>query len=122
MGTAINRYEALKIVGACALPHVPGFYFARSAWFNKNLNEWYNKLDFPSYRPPNWVFGPVWGGLYTGMGYASYLVYKNGGGFKGSAKLPLALYGTQLILVSDKQPRDLDKVQRASYVLINMIS
>jgi len=32
------------------------------------------------------------------MGYASYLVYKEGGGFNDTTHLPLALYGTQLAL------------------------
>lgn len=100
MKRTFQNCEFWKISAACALPHLPGFYYARSAWFKKNLDEWYQHLNHPSYRPPDWLFGPVWGALYTGMGYASYLVYKNGGGFSGSAKLPLALYGAQLALVS----------------------
>ena len=48
-----------------------------------NIDSWYNFLIKPALNPPSWIFGPVWTVLYTLMGIASYLVWKNkGAGYK----------------------------------------
>ncbi|XP_005995521.1 translocator protein [Latimeria chalumnae] len=84
------------MVGFTALPHVGGFL----GWFftRKEVATWYENLKKPSFRPPNKMFPIAWTTLYTGMGYASYLVWSNLGGFTSKALVPLGLYGTQLAL------------------------
>ncbi|KAM7350351.1 translocator protein [Cochliomyia hominivorax] len=88
--------DNLKIACAVVLPNLGGI--AGGIITKKNIRPWYENLKHPSFRPPNTLFGPVWSGLYCGMGYASYLVWRDGGGFSGDAKLPLMVYGSQLAL------------------------
>lgn len=42
-----------------------------------NSMDWYQKLIKPSWAPPSWLFGPVWGFLYliiaVSYGYVVYL-------------------------------------------------
>lgn len=58
--------------------------------------EWYAGLNKPSWNPPSWVFGPVWTILYTTMGLAAWLVWKQHG-FKGAGPA-LGLFLFQLVL------------------------
>lgn len=57
---------------------------------------WYQTLKKPSGTPPNWVFGPVWTGLYILMALAAWLVWRKGG--FGPNAMPLGLFAIQLLL------------------------
>jgi benzodiazapine receptor len=81
-------------IGLTLLPHLGGLL---GGLITRNqVKQWYENLDRPSWRPPNWAFGPVWTTLYTMMGYSSYLVYRDGLG--QSRDRALALYASQLLL------------------------
>lgn len=42
----------------------------------KNSRSWYRTLRKPSFNPPDWIFGPVWTGLYALMAGSAYRVWK----------------------------------------------
>lgn len=87
--------DYVKIAGAVLLPHIGGLY---GSFITKDeVKGWYKTLKKPWWTPPNWVFGPMWASLYTAMGYASYLTWRDGGGFEG-ALAPLSSYGVGLAL------------------------
>jgi translocator protein len=43
-----------------------------------SIPTWYAQLLKPSFNPPNWLFGPVWGVLYTMMAVSLFLVVRRG--------------------------------------------
>jgi translocator protein len=59
-------------------------------------SDWYDALIKPAWNPPDWVFGPVWTLLYTMMGIAAWIVWKQYG-FHG-AWLALGAFLVQLFL------------------------
>lgn len=86
----------IPMLSFTALPHVGGIFGGLIT--RKEVKTWYTTLNKPSWRPPNAAFPVVWTTLYTGMGYGSYLVWKELGGFTQDALVPLGLYGMQLAL------------------------
>jgi len=58
--------------------------------------EWYERLAKPSWRPPNWLFAPVWTVLYLTIAVSGWLVWR-GVGFSG-ATLALPIFALQLVL------------------------
>ena len=40
-------------------------------------SDWYSALHKPSFTPPGWLFGPVWGLLYTLMAVSLFLLWRH---------------------------------------------
>jgi translocator protein len=64
-----------KILTLIACITVP---LALGAWAgivtSRNIAAWFETLIHPSFRPPNWLFGPVWTSLYILMGVSFFLI------------------------------------------------
>ena len=78
----------VAFVGACFLAAATGAVFPPG--------DWYERLAKPSWRPPNWLFAPVWTVIYLTIAVSGWLVWRKYG-FAG-ATLPLAIYLLQLVL------------------------
>lgn len=82
------------MIGAIITPNVGGWVGALTMSGKVKQPDgkaWYQTLNKPSWTPPSWLFGPAWTTLYCGMGYASYLVYTECGGFTGNCEVGLFL-------------------------------
>ncbi len=76
----------------CELVGIAGSIFTVRA-----IPSWYNKLRKPSFRPPNWLFGPVWTLLYLLMGIAAARIWNVR--MENDAAFPaLVAFGSQLVL------------------------
>lgn len=43
------------------------------------VDEWYFRINRPTWTPPGWVFGPVWTALYLMIGTSAWRVWRKGG-------------------------------------------
>ncbi|KAG6462403.1 hypothetical protein O3G_MSEX013240 [Manduca sexta] len=91
----------LRVIGSILLPNMGGWVSTITMIGQVKRPDgkaWYQVIKKPTWTPPAWVFGPAWTVLYSTMGYASYVIYKDCGGFTKKSMVPLALYGGQLVL------------------------
>ncbi len=75
----------LVFVGACVAAASSGAFF--------RPGQWYRRLDKPAWRPPDWLFGPVWFVLYAMIAVSGWIVWKVAG---SAAWLALTFYAVQL--------------------------
>ena len=73
---------------ACAAAAAPGLVLRPGAWY-KNLKK-------PSWRPPNWLFGPVWLVLYISIAVSGWLLWRKAG--LEVTVLAFTIYIIQLLL------------------------
>lgn len=66
----------LKLIFSIAISQSAGLI--GTVFTVSSIQNWYNLLNQPSFRPPNWLFGPVWTILYTLMGISLYWIWIKG--------------------------------------------
>jgi benzodiazapine receptor len=76
----------IGFIAACALAALTGALFRPGVW--------YERLAKPAWRPPNWLFAPVWSLLYLMIAVSGWLVWREAG-VSGAAGA-LAIYALQL--------------------------
>ena len=83
-----SLFALLAFVAACFLAAIPGAVFRPGGW--------YERLVKPRWRPPNWLFAPIWTVLYLTIAVSGWLVWREAG--IAGAALPLAIFALQLLL------------------------
>ena len=61
-----------------------------------NIKYWYEKLNKPKFTPQSWMFGPLWGILYSVIGYSGFLIWEKNQGFQWKNLLEWSVYSGQL--------------------------
>jgi translocator protein len=84
----------MKLIISILLPLCIGFVSGYAT--AGNINGWYATLNKPWFSPPNYLFGPVWTGLYIMMGIALWLIWKEPSA-KPYRNTALLLFGIQLL-------------------------
>ena len=85
----MNKWiKLIACIIICQLAGIIGSVFT-----TPSIATWYEQIQKPDIRPPNWVFGPVWITLYTLMGISLYWILD-----KKNTKIPLTFFSIQLIL------------------------
>ena len=91
-----TEHSIPKLVGSVLLCEAAGGI--GSIFTRDSLEDWYPKLEKPSFTPPSWVFGPAWTLLYALMGASLYVASRQQGENGSRVQTSRGLFGIQLVL------------------------
>jgi len=69
----VNVEKFFKLLVSLILPI--GLGLIAGIFTTKEVPEWYDTLNKPSFNPPGYLFGPVWTALYILMGISMFLIW-----------------------------------------------
>lgn len=85
----MNKWiKLIACILICQMAGVIGSIFT-----TPSISTWYEQIQKPDIRPPNWAFGPVWITLYTLMGISLYWVLN-----EKNVRIPVIFFSIQLVL------------------------
>ena len=71
----MKKSKFFKLIVSLALPLAIGSI--AGIYTSAGTSGWLDTLNSPSFRPPNWLFGPVWTVLYLLMGFSLFLIWEH---------------------------------------------
>jgi len=74
-GKLVRVQQVLVLVGFVSLNLLVAFGLGRITAANR---DWADHLIQPSFRPPSWIFAPMWTLLYIMIGFSAWRIYTEG--------------------------------------------
>jgi len=93
----VPNVEPRELVGAALAALVVNLIGSSGIVFTTPESEWFQSLTLPWFYPPGWLFGVVWTLLFTLIGIAAYLIYRQGTDSR-AVRFALGLFGLQMLV------------------------
>ena len=97
MQSTADSLDRREIGGAATAALLVNLVGASGVVFTTPDSQWFQSLQLPWFYPPTWAFGVVWTLLFTLIGIAAYLVYRQGTA-RRPVRVALGVFAAQMVV------------------------